>query len=89
MIIGAILWLVSWIVSIIAHLLPQLLLPAYVLEPIKELIAAALKFDGLIPVQTILQCLTFIIAFEIGMFVLKIVIGIFNYVRGTGSIELD
>lgn len=70
-------------------LVPGILIPQAYLEPIDLIVDAGMKFDGLVPVQTALNLIKYIILFEFSMLLAKLVLGILNFFRGTGSIEID
>lgn len=77
---------IGWLYDLIV---PGFIIPEEYLEPIDQMIEAAMKFDGLIPVSTALNALKYIFLFEFCMLTAKIVFGIANYVRGVGSISIE
>lgn len=78
--------LLGWLYS---KIVPGVFIPQAYLEPIDQIVSAGMKFDGLVPVQTALNLIKYIIIFEFSMLMAKMIIGIVNFFRGTGSIELD
>jgi len=89
MILTLLFWILNGIAWLYDLIVPGFLIPEAYFEPINQGIEAAMKFNGLIPIETAISAIRYILLFELCLLVAKIVIGIANYMRGTGSIELD
>jgi len=66
--------------------LPDWGLPDSVVSAAEYFINLTKGFDGLIPINNIFMALWYIFCFELAMWVLKIVISAWNYLRGSGPI---
>lgn len=78
--------LLTFLIGIITTLLPTWQIwPDSLLTGLSYFFTQLLNFNFLFPIDTLLQAIIFLISFETVYFSSKILMKLFNYVRGTGS----
>lgn len=68
--------------------LPTYNLPENFTTAINSIINMVLLYDGLIQIRLIFHIIGLILIFELTMWAFRILVSIFNFVRGSGSIEI-
>lgn len=63
-------------------------MPANVYSALYEVVGYTYKFDGLLPINDIYNAIFWIITFEIVYFTINVIISLFNWARGSGSIDI-
>lgn len=69
-------------------IVPNWVLPDSIVMPVQKICSYMLLFDGLVPVKIGLEMITYIIFFEIMYWMMRIVVGFFNFIRGSGRLEI-
>jgi len=86
MIIDIFLYILAWLISVIAFILPTWTFwPEDLLEGLSYFAASLAKFNFIFPVDALFAILIFFVSFEALFFGAKLVMKIFNFIRGTGS----
>lgn len=86
MIISLLLYCVSIIISAIIFLLPEWSIwPTDLLTGLTYFFSSIAKFNFIFPVDTLFTVILFLVNFEVLYFTTKLIMKIFNYLRGTGS----
>lgn len=86
MIVDILLVIAGWFIQLIAYILPTWTLwPADVLAGLNYFCGSLAKLNFLFPVDTLFTCILFFINFEVLYFGAKILMKLFNFIRGTGS----
>lgn len=83
----------SYILSFIANLISGIgsmwSLPQNVYNTINVVVGYTMMFDGIIPIRTIYTAFYTILAFEIVLLIIKTILMIINWSRGSGSINIE
>ena len=86
MIITMILYVLTMLLNMISTVLPSWQVwPQNLLDGLTYFLGTLWNFDFIIPVATLYQVIIFMISFEVTYFTAKIIMKVFNYLRGTGS----
>jgi hypothetical protein len=86
MIASAFIYLISSFLGIIVFLLPTWTVwPASLLTGLTYFFSSLAKLNFLFPIDSLFTVILFIINFEVLFLTAKLIMKIFNYIRGTGS----
>lgn len=86
MIVTLVLYVLTMLLNMISTILPNWQIwPQSLLDGLTYFFSTLWKFDFIIPVATLFQVILFMVSFEVVYFNAKIIMKVFNYLRGTGS----
>ena len=86
MITTLLLYIVSLFINLLVSILPAWQVwPDSLLTGLSYFFGAIAKFNFIFPIDSLFSVILFIINFEILFFTAKLIMKIFNYIRGTGS----
>jgi len=86
MIVDLFLYLLGQLIHFVAYLLPTWSVwPATLLDGLSYFFSALANFNFLVPVDSLFTVILFIINFEVAWFGAKLLMKLFNFLRGTGS----
>lgn len=86
MITTLLLYLLSILLSVIVFLLPSWSVwPDELLTGLSYFLSCLAEVNYIFPIDTLFTVLIFIINFEVLYFTAKLIMKLFNYIRGTGS----
>lgn len=68
--------------------LPSWDIPQNWIATIQIIVGYMKMFDGIVPINDLLVMVLLITIFEIVVYIAKIIVSIFNWVRGSGSIDI-
>lgn len=90
MITSILLLIISFLIKFVCLFLPTWQIwPRDLLDGLSYFFSNLITLNFLFPIDTLMNCLIFIVGFETLYFTAKLILKIFNYFRGTGSgIEL-
>ena len=94
MITNILLYVVSFIVSVIGGFLSTIargwtIWPSAVLDGLTYFFTAMMNWDFAFNIATLLTVIKFIIGFDIMYVSVKLLLKLFNYIRGAGGVELN
>lgn len=86
MIVSAFIYLISGFLGIIVFILPTWTVwPTTLLTGLTYFFSSLAKLNFLFPIDSLFTVILFLINFEVLFFTSKLIMKIFNYIRGTGS----
>lgn len=88
MLLDILLGLLQALLSLIEWILPNWKLPEYVIYNLGWLISQMAKYNDLIPVTTLIWCISFVFLFELGLLIVNALGGIISILRGGGKIDV-
>lgn len=86
MIIDIVLYLIGYLLNFISIILPTWTIwPQTLLDGFSYFASAFARLNFLLPINTLFNCLSFLIGFEATYLSVKLTMKLFNFLRGTGS----